>query len=223
MPAWNLGDIMSRATEALGLRSDIALSTVSFWANESYEEVWTSLPFDEQEAIAVSSTTVNEDKLTLPTDFLELLSVSNTSENNVLLDSMNEDQRAVFSSQSGTPTHYQLFANWIELRPIPDSAYSLELRYKIQRSDLTLAASVPSVSTRYRRAIMLKTKELLAENVLLDPLQAADSRAAYQSFIDSRPSDRALRTRDQHAVGISLGRRRGQLNRSSRASFDRDI
>ncbi len=82
MPAWSLADIMSNATAALGQRSDIALSTASFWANEGYEEVWSQLPSDEQEAIAVSSTTVNEDKITLPTDFQEPISLSNTSSNN---------------------------------------------------------------------------------------------------------------------------------------------
>ena len=223
MPAWNLGDIMSKATLGLGKRSDIALSDVSFWANEAYEAVWTAQDANEQEAIAVSSTTINEDKITLPTDFLELLSVSNTSENNVLLDTMNEDQRAAFSSSSGAPTHYQEYGNWLELRPIPDSAYSLELRYRKLRSDLTETTSVPSVGTRYRMGVMLKTKELLAAHVLNDPDQELDAHNAYVSFMDARPSDRALRARSQHARGISLGRSRGQLHNKSTTSFDRDI
>ena len=225
MPAWTLGDIMSSATAALGNRADITLSTASFWANEAYDQTWNDLPFDDQEAIATSSTTVNEDKITLPSDFQELTYISNTSNGNTLLDTMNVDQLGKFSSTaSGVPSHYILYSTWLELRPIPDSSYSLEIRYKIQRSELTETTSVPSVSTRFRRAIMLKTAELLAENVTLDDERANRFRANYISYIRTTPDDRTLRVRDQHALGMSLGRSRGELNRlGSRLSFDRRI
>ncbi len=225
MPAWNLGDIMSNATVALGNRADIALSTASFWANEAYEQVWNDLPFDEEEALAISSTTVNEDKITLPIDFQELTFLSNLSRSNTLLDPLNADQLGAFSSSaSGIPTHFILYSTWLELRPTPDSSYSLELRYKKQRSELTATTDIPSISTRFRRAVMLKTAELLAENVTLDDERAGRFRANYISYIESTPDDASLRVRSQHALGLSLGRQRGQVDRlTSRTSFDRRI
>ena len=225
MPAWNLGDIMSSATVALGNRVDITLSTASFWANEAYEQTWNDLPFDEEEALAISSTTVNEDKITLPSDFQELTYLSNLSRSNSLLDPLNMDQLGAFTSTaSGIPTHFILYSTFLELRPIPDSSYSLELRYKKQRSELTLTTDVPSISTRFRRAIMIKTAELLAENVTLDDERASRFRANYISYIETTPDDANLRVRSQHALGMSLGRQRGQVDRFvSRVSFDRRI
>ena len=214
---------MSRATTSLGARSDLSASLVSFWANEAYSEVWAVDDSEAKEAIAVSSTTVNEDKITKPTDFEELLAISNTSNNNVLLDPINVDQLESFSNQSGIPTHYIEYSTFLELRPIPDSAYSLQLRYRKQFSELTETTSVPSVATRLRRAIMLKTKELLAENEIMDSNGAALARNAYISFMQTIPSDLALRNRSNRGMGLSLPRRRGQKMASSSASFDRDI
>ncbi len=63
MPEWNLGQLLSRTTAALGNRTDITLSDASFWVNQAHSEVWDALPHFQQEAIAISSTTLNEDKI----------------------------------------------------------------------------------------------------------------------------------------------------------------
>ena len=71
---------------------------------------------------------------------------------------------------------------------------------------------------------MLKTAELLAENVILDDERASRFRANYINYIRTTPDDSTLRVRSQHALGMSLGRQRGQVDRFvSRISFDRRI
>ena len=224
MPAWNLGDIMSTATKALGNRGDITLSEASLWANQAQLKVWESLPFNEQEAVAVSSTTVNEDKITLPSDFDEILVVSRTSGgigDPVPLNLINPDQLAGYSNHSGIPVDYIEYSTWLELRPVPDSAYSIEIRYRKQLSDMSEATDAPSVSTRYRYPVMLKTKELLAEHVILDSDMAQEANNQYMSEMRSLPSDRAKRNRENRNAGMSLPRIRGQRRRSSTYSFDR--
>jgi len=226
MPSWTLGDIVSTATIALGNRTDITLSQASLAANQAALEVWSQLPFDEQESLAVSSTTVNEDKVTLPSDFQELLVISNMSTNlphGRPLDPLNLDQTDAYSDSSGVPQFYTLYSTWLELRPIPDSAYSIQLRYRKQLSDMTETTDVPSVSTRYRMAVYYKTKEILAEEYILDSEAAALAHNKYVSYMASMPSDRALRNREGRGHGLSLPRRRGQKGQSSSRSFDRDI
>lgn len=218
---------MSAATTALGNRSDIALSTVSFWTNVGGQLVWDSMPHDLQEKLAVSSTTSGSDKITLPSDFLELLTVSNLSSGMPsLLDPLNADQAdsAYDPTQLGTPERYLLFSTWLELRPSPDSSYSIQLRYRAQWSDLTATTDVPSIATRLRYGIMLKTTELLARHVVQDDAKAQWAHQEYLQHMTMEPSDRALRTREQHAMGLSLGRLRGQVTKqSSNLSFDRRI
>jgi hypothetical protein len=223
MPAWSLAKLMSTVTQSLGNRTDVSVSDASLWINQAEEEVWNQLPFDESEAIAISSTTVNEDKITLPSDFQETLSVSNLSASNapMLLDAINVDQRDRYSTSSGEPEFYMLYDSWLELIPTPDSAYSIQLRYRKQRSDMTALTDVPSVSTRYRFAVMLKAKQLIAEHVIYDSETAALANNQYVSYMNSMPSDRALRNRENRHAGMSLPRRRGQKGTASSYSFDR--
>ena len=225
MPAWTLAELTSQATTALGNRSDIALSTASLWCNEAQRVVWDVLPHDLQEALAVSSTTVNDDKLTLPSDYQELLSLSNLSVSvggqPALLDEINLDNLEAWSTTTGEPTHYALYSDWLELRPVPDSAYSLQIRYRKQLSEMTALTDVPSVATRYRHAVFLKTKELLAQHAINAPELAAQARNDYLSYMPSTPSDRALRQRENRFYGLAIPRGRGETPGGT-AAYDFD-
>jgi hypothetical protein len=223
MPSWTLSDIVSNATAGLGNRSEIALSTASFWANEAQRQVWDAMPHDLAEVIAISSTTVNEDKIAFPTDFQELLHVSSLSAGgNEPLEQINIENAVSWSTATGEPTHYLLYADWLELRPIPDSAYSIQLRYRKQLSDMTALAAHPSVSTRLRYAVFLKTKELLADNVIRSPELAAEAQAQYLSYMRSTPSDRALKQRENRFAALSLPRARGETPGTTTTSYDFD-
>ena len=226
MADWTLANLTSRATQALGNRTDISLSDASFWCNEAMREVIVETgPSFLEESLAISSTTMNEDKITLPTDFYELLGVSNlsTGVGGTLLSQINTEQGMSYSDISGIPTSYQLFSTWLELHPIPDSAYSLELRYLKEPSAMTALTAVPSVATRYRRGIFYKTKELLAGEVIYDYDAEVKAHNQYVNFMSSIPSDQALRVRNQHSIGCSLPRARGQKGSSSEVSWERRV
>lgn len=211
MPAWTLGELASNVTLALGKRSDVALSTVSFWVNEAQRVVWDAIPHDKAETIAISSTTVNEDKMSLPTDFQEMLAVNNmSSQPPIMLDEINLDNAMSWSTTTGQPTHYLMFADYLELRPIPDSSYSLEMRYRKQLSEMTDLSAEPSVSTRFRYAVFLKAKELVAAHAISAPDLAATSQQEYLSYMLSTPGDRALKQRENRYMGVSLPRYRGK-------------
>ena len=203
--SWSLAQLMSNATSVLGNRTDISASTVSFWTNEAARMVWDALPHDLQEGMAVSSTTSGEDKITKPSDFQELLTLSNLSTSPAdLLEPINLYQLESWTTDIGTPTHYCEFNNWLELRPSPDSAYSLQMRYRKQNSTMTATTAVPSVATRYRYPVFLKTVELLAQNVTRDPMTAAEFGNRYSAEMMSTPPDRALRLREQRYASLSL-------------------
>jgi hypothetical protein len=223
MPSWTLADITSRATAGLGNRSDIALSDASFWANEAQREVWDDVPHDAQEVIAVSSTTSGEDKITLPTDFQELLHLSNLSATPAAsLQQINLENAESWATDLGTPTHYLLYDSWLELRPSPNSAYSIQLRYRTQLSDMTTLTSVPSVATRFRRAVMIKTKELLAEHVISAPERAVAARAEYVAYMSKTASDRALKQRENRFFSMSIPRARDRTPGTTTTNYDFD-
>jgi hypothetical protein len=206
MPSWNLGEIASATTTALGNRSDIALSAVSFWANVAQQQVWDVLPHDLQEGLAVSSSTSGENRITWPTDYQELLTLSNLSRSGVELRPLNLGEANSWTTERGDPTHFVQFSDWLELYPTPDSAHSLQLRYRRQLSDMTVVGSVPSVATRYRPAVFAKTKELVARHVILDANAATAALGEYLAYMSSMPNDRALRAREDRFRGLSLAR-----------------
>ena len=208
--AWTLGTIVSRATAALGNRIDISLSDGSFWGNVAQENVWDAMPHDLQEKLAVSSTTSGENRITLPSDFKELLNIrlSSSSGSQDVLQLINPDDIDSNSNATrlGIPVTYMPYADFLELRPSPDSAYSVQMRYRAQLGTLVSATDRLSVATRFGEAVFLKTTQLLADNVVRDFNSGAAFGDRYVRFMLQTVPDRALRQRERHDMGVSLPR-----------------
>ena len=213
--SWPLSDIVSKATAGLGNREDITLSDASFWANESHRFLWDTYPHDQQELIAVSSTTSGERTLVKPAGFLEMLNIqissstgtttaSNESKNG--LQPLNYFEYDALSVATGRPTHYLDYGEALELYPTPDSSFSLQMRYKGSAPIITALTEVPSISTRLRYAMMLKTRQFMAENIINDEEAAVRAENAYLRYMGQTPSDRALKQRGKKYTGTSLPR-----------------
>lgn len=198
---------------------DVTLSDGSWTANEALRQTWDFLPHDAKEAIAISSTTSGGNRITFPTDFEELITLSNLSVSPAaLLAPTNLPLLESWSTSAGAPTHYVEYNNWLELVPSPDSSYSLQLRYRKLCSTLTELTDVPSIATKFRYPVFLKTKQLLAEHVIFDPVQAMSAGNEFLSYMNALPSDSALRLRNQHYMGVSIPSGSGPFNVNSRRS-----
>lgn len=207
MSIWNLQNIMSNVTASLGRRSDIGVSTLSFWTNEAQRQVWDQHPHSLQEAIAVSSSTSGENRITLPTDFQELLWLSNISFNPpVTMTPTTLAHAASYQSYLGQPVVYYQYADWLELYPKPDSAYSLQMRYRKRMTNMLALTDLPSVDTMWHYAVYLRAKELVASNVALDEVAAKTAASDYERFVARTPNDRARKVRENKFAAVSLPR-----------------
>lgn len=205
--AWNLQTIMSRVTGSLGKRADFAASDVSFWVNEAQREIWDALPQNLQEGLAVSSTTSGENRISLPTDFQESLFWSNMSFNPPIpIQPLPLGVMDSLTTLSGVPRYRMEYADWVELYPIPDSAYSIQLRYRKRLSDMTALTSMPSVDTAWHMGVFLKSKELVASHLALDPVVAAQAAGELARFVADAPTDRAKRQREMKMAAVSVPR-----------------
>ena len=213
---------MSHVTQAVGYRADLSASDVSFWCNEAHRFVLDAMPHDLAEAIAVSSTSTGENRITLPTDFAEPINFSNLSQDPPPpLAPINPDEAASWTTQTGTPSFYLLFNNWLELYPTPDSAYSLQLRYRTKLSEMTLVSAQPSVATRFHYAVFCKSKELVSRHLLNDTQLADEALIEYERYMARTASDRIVRAREQRFNGLSLARDRTQSpSNSNTLDFD---
>jgi hypothetical protein len=206
MARWNLGQIMSYATAGIGHRSDIPKSVVSFLANEAMHQVLEVAPALAQEKLVISSTTSGENRVFLPDDFQEPISlsfISNVGSYRTLRLANHREFDAQGFTPVGVPDKYALFNEWVELHPSPNSAYSLQLRYRSYMTDMEDLTDTPSVSTSWRYAVVLKTKQLLADYVA-DPALAAVYENQYLTHISALDTDAAKRQNDKSGMGVRV-------------------
>jgi hypothetical protein len=223
VPAYTLGEILSSATAAIGRRDDIPVSDASRLANDAYFEVWYATMPEEAEAIAVSSTTSGENKIELPSDFHAPISAalvyrpswSTASSARSSYLTLTLRDAASFDGKSpepvGVPAEIAFFNSWIELWPSPNSAYSFQLRYRRHPTDLTSLTSVPSLSTPWRKAVELKTREYLADFVG-DEERSQKAQVQYLRYVSTLKTAQAVRQSGEFDQGfkafVSKGGRR---------------
>lgn len=207
MPAYTLGEICSQATFMAGRRSDLAVSEVSYLANEAYMEVAEGAPHALLEMFVHTSTASGQARYPLPTDFgtplVIALSSATSSSGTELCDIPSattlrwlspEEFTVSDSTHAGEPFGYCLFGDEIGLKPTPDSTYPLAIRYKAMVSDLTDLSAVPSISTPWRRAVLLKTVEHV-HAALGDVEGESVAGQRYQAYVSQLDNDAARRQR----------------------------
>ena len=222
MPNYSLSEIMSIATADMGRRSDIAASIVSQRVNMAYQQVVNDAEHALLESVATSSTTSGSSKITLPTDFFELVNVSmlwswsTASSAGTNYATLKRVSTEYANSRGylpvGTPESYVPYTDSLWLWPSPNSVYTVQIHYRAYPRDLTDLTAVPSVSTPYRYAIVLKTEELLLR-YLGNPDAAEAASNAYIDYMSKLKSDEARRASAEarqgvHVVGATMGARR---------------
>lgn len=202
MPAYTLSEVMSKATTRIGRRADISLSEASFWANAAYMEIAAMENHALLESSFLTSTVSGDSHITLPADFGEPISFtlvwSNSTASSAISSRRTLHRLSISDAEvqgpdpSGIPEAFMFFGDAIELVPSPNSAYSFVGRYRAQASDLTDPAAVPSLSTPWRHAWLLKTERYLFE-YLGNAAGAAAAENRYLAYANALKSDEARR------------------------------
>ena len=221
----NLGRCISLATQFAG-RSDFSSSEVSELANLALTEVTSRVYHFPKEAIAVSNLTGagDERRITLPTDFdgiLGLKFVSSSTDpdtgENLLgaLSSLGLDTDLVgpvaeslvdsFSSTSGIPSRYAIYAGNVELDPIPSSRGSLYMRYLVKQETLVLSTATPDLDERWHMGWLYKTEELV-NRARGNQVGGDGAERRYVNFMVATPNDRTLKQMSKNNAGLSFKR-----------------
>lgn len=214
-----LGEVISLATTFAG-RSDFSSSEVSRLANLALLEVANRVYHKPKEATALSNVTGlgNERRITLPADYdgimsLKFYSTSTdaTTGNNVLgaeteLTFADYSYLDSFSSTSGAPIRFTVYAGNIELDPIPDSRGSFVMRYLAKQGIMVLSSETPDIDERWQMGWLNKTEELVHRS--RGNHQAADS--AERRYINYMLAT----SNDKNTDEFAKGSMRLQLRRS---------
>ena len=221
MPILTVGQIVSAATKLAGGRGDITLSEATLYLDMAYSEMVSVVGHTPLEALALSSTTSGEQRYALPGDFGSTIALTlyagssstNTSSHATSVIPLRQQDPRWMDAQTltntvtpGIPSDYIQYATWLELYPSPNSAYSLQLRYNAKPSTLVNSGQTPALDERWQAGLIYKTAELM-QAARGDWEGEALSRNRYISFMQSQPTDRALKQRDRTNIGMRYARK----------------
>lgn len=219
MGIFNLGQIISHATR-LAVNPGMAMSEASEYANVAI--AWVAQAAGVQhapkETIAFASTSTSDNRLAYPTDFDYALGVklgvpgswsTATSRQTSWVPLPKEPSpwgAPYQSGDSGQPAKYTEYATWFELRPSPDSAYSVELRYARKFSDLTMSTATPALDEQWGWACVCKAAELIAANGSNTTAERMNARR-FTEYVNTLRVDQGRKRMDERGAHMQPGRR----------------
>lgn len=202
MPSYSLGEMMSLSTARVGRRSDIPTSTVSQHVNMALMEVASVVPHSLSEKTAHLSFVSGSASTSLPTDFGEPIFFSLYSSGQTLAGASASEIESR-GTATGLPTEFAFFGTNIEVRPVPSSDVTVVARYRQMQPDLIETSDVPSLSTPWRHAALLRTEVLLFE-YLGNHTSAAMAQQRYLSYVGQLDTDEARRRKGQWSQGVRV-------------------
>lgn len=216
---FSLAQIISHATR-LAVNPGISMSEASEYANIAIAHVSQAAGVQHapKEKIAFTSTSTSDNRLGFPADFDYALGVklgvpgswsTATSRTTSWVPIPKEPAPwgdAYQSGNSGQPERYAEFATWFELRPSPDSAYSVELRYARKLSDLTASTATPSLDEQWGWAVVCKAAELIAASSGNTSAERGNARR-YVEYVSSLRLDQSRKRMDERGAHFQPARR----------------
>ena len=216
---FTLAQIISHATR-LAQNPGMAMSEASEYANIAIAHVAQAAGVQHapKEVIAFTSTSTQDNRLGFPNDFDYTIGLKlgvpgswSTATSRTTTWVPLPKQPAPWgdpyqSGDSGQPTQYAEFATWFELRPSPDSSYSVELRYMRKLSDLTSSTATPALDEQWGWACVCKTAELIAANASNWTAERGNARR-YVDYIKSLRLDQSRKRMDERGAHLTPGRR----------------
>lgn len=181
----NLGDIDDELNSILGSRSSVSSSRRYLWINLAQKELAYAFPFFQNAEKKTFSMVVSQAEYALPSDCVAIYSLRDTTLKRKISRSSFRKFDNIDVAQSGDPTHYIRFGNFIELTPVPDSANGGLLRYGKTISSMTDRSDVPTLPDPWHEVILLGA-EYRAWRALKEMQQMAIVKNEYLQLLRSR-------------------------------------
>lgn len=217
MGVLTLAQIASHATRFAN-NANMPFSTVSEYVNVAYGIVSQAagILHAPKEQTTYASTSTSDNRLAFPSDYDFALGIkvgvpdswstatSRTTRWEGLTKAPAPWNDPYQSQESGVPRDYAEFATWFELRPSPDSRYSVELRYMRKVSDLVASTATPILEEQWHWALALKAAELISAFDSDGTLEARN-RARYGTYIKDLRLDQGKRRMDPRGMYFTRG------------------
>lgn len=215
-----LSQIISHATR-LAQASLLPASIVSEYANVAIDFVSQAAGIQHapKEGVTFASTSTSDNRLAFPANYDYALGLKIGVPNSNSTATSRTTSWAPLTKQpapwgdpyqsdtSGIPRDYAEFATWFELRPSPNSSYSIELRYVQKLSELTLSTATPALDEQWHWAVAVKTAEFISAFNSDTTNEALNARRYVQAMGNAR-TDQGKRRMDERGAYVTVAWRR---------------
>jgi hypothetical protein len=169
--------------------------------NIAYKDIADRYRFHKARKRCQFSTIVGQDKYDLPSDVLAVLRVSDETNRKKLTKG---GDRTVSSRQQdatqGRPVWYVRYRDYMQLGPVPDGVYLMEVFYKYALADLTDADNqTPGIPSSWHYGIVLMAKYYYYEDQGDSP-KAQTAYEAWKLWVADKPTEI-----DEETVDIDSG------------------
>jgi hypothetical protein len=126
---------------------------VKEWLNEAERFIALQAGIRTGQDVESYSTTSDDATLALPSDFLRIIDLANTDDDDLLrvIDLRSFDD---LPSQTGQPTYYVIIGQNVTLYPTPDAVYPLQLRYWSLPPAMTSDGVSPTIPAQYHHLLV---------------------------------------------------------------------
>lgn len=172
--------------------TDVPETDLTININDSYREIANKFRFHDTRKLCQFDTIDGTYKYGLPVDASAVLRVrDNTNEKRLekFGDRRAAEQLNVTANiQKGRPESYVRHKTWVEIFPIPDGIYEIELLYKARVVDLSADDDVPILPESWHRGIRLFAKYYYYEEKGDTPKELA-AQGSFDRWLRNQPTE----------------------------------
>lgn len=136
---------------------EVADADLTGYLNTAYRRIANRYAFRKMRGRATFDTVASTYQYSLPSNAVAVTAVRNQTDK-VKLDRIGEHQVARYTTDvttEGSPVQYARFENYIQLFPVPDAVYTIEVYYKVVITALSANADVPVIPESWHEGIVL--------------------------------------------------------------------
>jgi hypothetical protein len=146
-------------------------------------------------------TIAGEARYDLPTDVLVVMRLSDITNYRKLIKWGDRQLNSVDNyTAQGKPIYYVRYRNWVELSPIPDGIYTIEVFYKYAHAPITDDQQIPNIPLSWHEGIVLMAKHKYYSNIENDQVKAAMAYESFKLWVSDKPTEI-----DEESVDIDSG------------------
>lgn len=107
-------------------------------------------------------------------------------------------------TEEGKPTHYGHFENYVQLFPIPDDVYELEIFYKKDVLPLSGDTDIPIIPQVWHRGIALLSRYYYYSDQYKDSNKAAQALNEFKTWVQDKPVETQEELMDMEDQGVEI-------------------